>query len=125
MGSRFFIWVIAGVLLLSACEPTKTQKTAATPPRQATAPTLTTASAPPPSPKIDEKPVPKTDPVETLIAQVEKEFAVGQANYRAGHLDQAKTNFDHAFNMLLAYQNGVRADERLENEFDKVVEAVH
>lgn len=124
MGSRFFVWAIAGVLALSACEPTKTQKTAATPPRQATAPTLTSAS-PAPAAKIQETLVSKTDPVESLIAQVEKEFAAGQANYRAGHLDQAKTNFDHAFDMLLGYPDGVRADERLEDEFDKVVEAVH
>jgi membrane-bound lytic murein transglycosylase D len=126
MGSRFVVWVSAvGVLLsLTACEPTKTQKTAAVPPRQATAPTLAPPETPS-APKIQEKLVPKTDPIDALIVRAEKEFQDGQANYRAGHLDQAKASFDKAFNLLLGYPDGVRADERLEDEFDKIVEAVH
>ncbi len=127
MGPRFVVWVIAGAALLglTACEPTKTQKTAAVPPRQANAPTLATAPEAPSAPKIQEKLVPKTDPVDALIARAEKEFQEGEANYRAGHLDQAKASFDKAFNLLLGYPDGVRADERLEDEFDKIVEAVH
>jgi membrane-bound lytic murein transglycosylase D len=126
MGSRFSVWVIAGAALLGliSCEPTNTKKAAAVPPRQATAPTLT-AAEPAAKPKIQEKLVPKTDPVETLIARVEKEFQSGQANYHAGHLEQAKTSFDRAFNLLLSYPAGVRSDERLEDEFDKIVEAVN
>ncbi len=126
MGSRFSVWVIAGTALLglTSCEPTKTQKTAAAPPRQATAPTLT-ASEPTPPPKIQEKLVPKADPVEALITRVEKEFQSGQANYHAGHLEQAKANFDRAFNVLLSYPAGVTSDDRLEDEFDKIVEAVN
>lgn len=127
MGSRFVVWVIAGTALLglSACEPSKTKKTVAVPPRQATAPTLTAASTPSAEPKIQEKLVPKADPIDDLIDRVEKEYQTGQANYRAGRLDKAKTNFDRAFNTLLSYPNGVHADERLEDEFDKIVEAVH
>ncbi len=127
MVSRFSVWVIAGAALLSllSCEPSKTKKTAAVPPQQATAPTLSAPVTPPAQPKIQEKLVPKADPVEGLIASVEKEFQAGQTNYRAGHLDKAKGNFDRAFNTLLAYQPGVRSDERLEDEFDKIVEAVN
>ena len=43
----------------------------------------------------------KTDAAADLIAQVEKEYQAGQANYQAGHLDAAKDNFDRAFNLLL------------------------
>jgi membrane-bound lytic murein transglycosylase D len=127
MGSRLSVWVIAGIALLglSACEPNKTTKASAEPPRQATAPTLT-APAPPPAPsKVAEKPAPQSDRVENLIARVEAEYKAGQANYQAGHMDKAKVNFDRAFNMLLSYPNGVRSDERLEDEFDKIVEAVN
>jgi membrane-bound lytic murein transglycosylase D len=126
MGSRFSVWVIAGAALLGliSCEPTKTQKSAAAPPRQATAPTLTAPASPAP-PKIQEKLVPRVDPVEALIARVEKDFQSGQANYHAGHLEQAKASFDRAFNVLLSYPAGVRSDERLEDEFDKIVEAVN
>lgn len=124
---RFASWMIAGAALtgLVACEPSKTSKTAATPPRQATAPTITSAPQPPAQPTIQEKLEPKVDPVEALLTRAEKEFQAGQANYHAGHLDKAKVNFDNAFNLLLSYPSGVRADERLEDEFDKVVEAVN
>ena len=124
MGSRFSVWVIAGAALLGliSCEPTKPQKAAAAPPRQATAPTLTAERA---TPKIQEELTPKADPVEVLIARVEKEFQSGQASYQAGHLEQAKSSFDRAFNVLLSYPAGVRSDERLEDEFDKIVEAVN
>jgi membrane-bound lytic murein transglycosylase D len=126
MGSRFAVWVIAGAALLGliSCEPNKTKKAAAAPAKQATAPTVI-AAAPAPKPKIHEKLVPKTDPLDALIARVEKEFQAGQASYQAGHLDQAKASFDRAFNMLLSYPSGARADERLEDEFDKIVEAVN
>src|SRR5437870_3213592 len=33
---------------------------------------------------------PSTDPVADLIAKVEKEYAAGQNNYKAGHLDAAR-----------------------------------
>jgi membrane-bound lytic murein transglycosylase D len=126
MVSRFFVWVIAGAALagLTACEPSKTKKATAAPPRQATAPTIT-SSSPANQTKIQEKLVLKTDPVETLISRVEKEFQAGQADYHAGHLEQAKASFDRAFNLLLSYPAGVRSDERLGDEFDKIVEAVN
>jgi membrane-bound lytic murein transglycosylase D len=131
MISRFFVWATAGTALLGliSCEPSKSSKSAATPPRQATAPTIAAADAAPkpaaPKPEAKPKVVPKSDPVDALIARAEKEYDAGQANYQAGHLDKAKINFDNAFNVLLSYPNGVRADERLEDEFDKIVEAVH
>ncbi len=80
-------------------------------------PTTTTQEAP--------KPAPRPDPAETLIAQAERQYAAGQANFQAGHLEAAKDNFDQAFNTLLASNLDVRADDRLEREFDKIVEAVH
>jgi len=128
MGSRFSVWVVAGAALLGliSCEPTnsKASKTAA-PPRQATAPTITTGNAQPADPKPQPKQAPKTDPVEALINRVEAEFRAGQTSYNTGHLEQAKGSFDRAFNLLLSYPAGVRSDERLEDEFDKIVEAVN
>jgi membrane-bound lytic murein transglycosylase D len=126
MSSRIHVWVIAGATLigLSACEPTKTAKSA-DPPRQAVAPTITKSIAEAPAPKVQETPVAASDPVENVIAQVEKDLQAGQAEYRAGHLDKAKGNFDQAFNRLLSYPPGVKSDERLGDEFDKIVEAVN
>ncbi|HVM95864.1 MAG TPA: LysM peptidoglycan-binding domain-containing protein [Candidatus Acidoferrales bacterium] len=128
MSSRLYLWVIAGAALLgmAGCEPTNNPKAKkADPPPQAVAPTISQPVAQDPAPKIQEQPVPHIDPVENLLSQVEKDFQAGQANYQAGHLEQAKANFDQAFNRLLSYPGGVKSDDRLGDEFDKVVEAVN
>ena len=48
-----------------------------------------------PAPKTETQA--KPDPVAELIAQVEKEYRLGQENYKAGHLEAAKENFDRGF----------------------------
>jgi len=67
----------------------------------------------------------KTDPVTDLIAQVEKEYQLGQDNYKAGHLEAAKENFDKAFDLLLESSLDVRSDARLQQEFDRVLDGVN
>ena len=114
---------LSATLLLTSCEQSGRAK--ATPPPQASAPTLTAASASAPKPKAEEPPKPKADPVEQVLAAVEKEYNAGKENYAAGHLEAAKQNFDRAVNLLLQSPVPVRSDERLEREFDKVVEGVH
>ena len=120
---------LLGYLLLTAgCETTDPKPATTSLPAQAHAPEIAAAPAAPKSeqtPKVQEAATPKSDPAEALIAQAEKQYAAGQANYQAGHLDAAKANFDQAFNTLLSSNLDVRNDERLEREFDKIVEAVH
>ena len=65
------------------------------------------------------------DPVADLIAKVEKEYAAGQDNYKAGHLDAARQDFDRAFDLLLGSNLEINSDPRLENEFDRIVEGVN
>lgn len=121
----YFLFSILGALFLStlSCKTTEKKKPAVTPSIAAQAPTL--APPPPPPQKIQENTVPKPDPVEALISQAEREYQAGQANYAAGHLEAAKDNFDRAFDILLTGRVGVRSDDRLEQEFDKVVEGIH
>ncbi|HSE47975.1 MAG TPA: LysM peptidoglycan-binding domain-containing protein [Terriglobales bacterium] len=114
---------LSATLLLTSCEQGGRAKTA--PPPQASAPTLTAASASAPKLKAEEPPKPKVDPVEQVLAAVEKEYNAGKENYAAGHLEAAKQNFDRAVNLLLQSPVPVRSDERLEREFEKVVEGVH
>src|ERR1051326_3005792 len=87
---------LAAVVGLVSCKTEETKTVRVTPPPQAQAPTITR----PEPPKIQETLQPRTDPVDDLIKLVEKEYESGRANYAAGHLDAAKTNFDRAFNML-------------------------
>ena len=70
-------------------------------------------------------PAPASDPVAALIARAEKEYQAGMANYQAGKTDEAKQNFDNALNALLSSNLDVRSDDRLQKEFDRVVEGVN
>ncbi|PYX83928.1 MAG: lytic transglycosylase [Acidobacteria bacterium] len=110
------------------------------PPPQAAPPALTSTSAsiPPTQPaasseekeenkevEVEPKSEPQSDPVADLIAKVEKEYEAGRANYQAGHLEPAKKNFDNAFNLLSSGPVEIRSDERLEREFEKLLEGVN
>ncbi|MGD0790628.1 MAG: LysM peptidoglycan-binding domain-containing protein [Terriglobales bacterium] len=67
----------------------------------------------------------QVDPVGDLIARVEKEYQSGQDNYRAGHLEAAKQNFDSAFNQLLGSGFDLRSDDRLERELDRILDGIN
>ncbi len=116
--------VLAALILGTlSCKTTEKKTPAVTPPMRAQAPTLT---PPPSAPKqIEEKLVPKADPIEVLIAKVEKEYQAGQANYAAGHLEAAKANFDRAFDIMVSGPVDVRSDDRLREEFERLVEGIH
>ena len=120
---------VAVILLTAGCETTQPKK-ASFLPAHAAAPTVADpveqkAAKTEPTPPAQQPAPQKPDPAELLIAQAEKQYAAGQANYQAGHLEAAKNNFDQAFNTLLSSNLDIRNDERLEREFDKIVEAVH
>jgi len=125
---RLIVPVTLLACVLTGCETDGPKKAAALP-AQANAPEITSpvAQQTQQQPKIQEapKPKPQADPADALIAQAEKLYAAGQANYQAGHLEAAKASFDQAFNTLLSSNLDVRNDERLDREFEKVIEAVH
>ena len=113
------------MMLLAAvgCEEQKHPNT--TPVAEAIAPAITA-----PVPQVAAKPEPPPqaltpDPVDVTIEQAEKEFQAGQANYASGHLDAAKENFDHAFDILTQSPVPVRSNEKLKKDFDKVVEGIN
>src|SRR5580704_5181923 len=70
-------------------------------------------------------PTPASDPVADLIAKVEKDYQSGLANYHAGKTEDAKQNFDNAFNALLESNLDIRSDDRLQKQFDHMVEGVN
>jgi len=69
--------------------------------------------------------VPQVDPVADLIAGVEKQYQNGQNNYRDGHLEAAKQNFDSAFDQLLGSGFDLRSDDRLEQELDRILDGIN
>lgn len=62
--------------------------------------------------------------VEGVLALSEQYFAEGQAALRAGHLDAARAAFDRALEVLLERPGGARADGRLRDHFDRLVERI-
>jgi peptidoglycan lytic transglycosylase D len=70
-------------------------------------------------------PAAPSDPVADLVVRVEKEYQEGLLNYQAGKTDAAKEHFDNAINDLLASHLDIRSDERLQTEFDRIVEGVN
>jgi membrane-bound lytic murein transglycosylase D len=117
-------------LLLISCENNK-NASSTLPGDEATAPALTpTLPTPKPAPQpahAENRPAPQpaVETVKQLIARAEAEYARGQANYNAGHMEAAKDNFDAAFNLLLRGPISVQNDENLQSEFDKIVAATH
>jgi membrane-bound lytic murein transglycosylase D len=123
----------AVVLAATACQTSR--PASMLPPKQANAPALTqVASVSGPQQPKNVAPAQKApeiqgelrvDPVADLIAKVEKEYQAGQANYQAGHMEPAKENFDTAFNLLVAGPIDLKSDDRLEREFEKLLDGVN
>ena len=139
---RFFSHSYLAILLAAALAATlacqSAQKSSSfTPPPQSQAPALVAASSTPDQqkqkPAADPQQKPQTqqalavDPVADLIARVEKEYQSGQDNYRAGHLEAAKQNFDSAFNQLLGSGFDLRSssDDRLQRELDRILDGIN
>jgi membrane-bound lytic murein transglycosylase D len=133
------------ILALSACHSAQKHVTLAPP---ATAPAL--KPAPAPAPQAESAPAqtpgekqqadssaqkavetppaeaqPQSDPIGDLIAKAESEYQTGLANHHAGKVEDAKHNFDTALNALLSSNYDVRSDERLQKEFDRIVQGVN
>src|SRR5580692_2759705 len=64
-------------------------------------------------------------PKEYLIAQVEAKFASGEQNYKAGHLEAARRDFDDAVDWLLTSGYDPNSDPKLSELFHRVVDTVY
>src|SRR6266481_4467000 len=64
-------------------------------------------------------------PKEYLIAQVEAKFASGEQNYKAGHLEAARRDFDDAVDWLLASGYDPYTDPKLSEVFHRVIDTVY
>jgi membrane-bound lytic murein transglycosylase D len=62
---------------------------------------------------------------EELIARVEQKFASGEQNYKAGHLEAARKDFDEAVDAMLESGYDLNGDARLSELFHRVVDTVY
>jgi membrane-bound lytic murein transglycosylase D len=60
-----------------------------------------------------------------LIARVEEKFASGEQNYKAGHLEASRKDFDDAVDWLLESGYDLGNDPRLSELFHRVVDTVY
>src|SRR5579862_9469347 len=134
IGKFYRIAALAALALACTACPPSQKSTSLLPNKAATAPPLTASTAAPPpaaavkpaTPAIQQtQPEAKTDPAADLISQVEKEYQTGQDNYKAGHLDAAKENFDRALNLLLGSPLDMRPGPRQQAEFDREADGVN
>jgi len=60
-----------------------------------------------------------------LIAKVQEKFASGEQNFKAGHLEAARRDFDAAVDMMLQSGYDLDGDPELHELFRKVVDTVY
>jgi len=77
-----------------------------------------------PAPSVQPVPVPAIDPVEALIAESDRLFALGRHELQIGHLSQARDAFDRAIDLLLEAPGGARSEPRLRAHFDRLVDRI-
>jgi membrane-bound lytic murein transglycosylase D len=68
---------------------------------------------------------PVTDPRQVLIRKVEEKFASGEQNYKAGHLEAARKDFDEAVDWMLQSGYDPNSDPQLSELFHRVVDTVY
>ena len=119
--------VVSLALVAISCETAEKKKTTASLATQATAPSLAEPSKPA-APSVEEGGKTggnNSDAVDALLARVEQDLRRGQVDYAAGRMEEARADFDKAVDLLLEGPLDIRSDERLQAEFDKVIEGVY
>ena len=104
---------IALALFSAGCATTQARS-------QATVPTPVVEAPAPAAPA----PQPQPDPVTDLIAASNQHFETGQSELQLGHLEQAKTEFNRALEVLLESPYGARTEPRIREHFDRLVEKI-
>jgi membrane-bound lytic murein transglycosylase D len=89
------------------------------PPRTTPAPIAQPAASPIPQPSA-----PPVDSVAILIATSQHHFEAGQQELQLGHLERAKLEFNAALEVLLESPYGGRADPRVREHFDRLVDRI-
>ena len=131
MRTRWNCYRLAGsavlVLSLAGCDPSQTTSAAENKPPQATAPELAAQSQTPTQP-APPAPLPLTaaeQRVRVLIQQVEQAYSFGEQAYKKGNLVEAKAEFDRAVDLMLSSGIDIKSNEKLQEEFDRVVDGVN
>lgn len=121
------------LLLLAGCPQDQTSQAGAPGkiPVQATAPAAGTQSSPSgaqPAQRMTAQTVEdsaKAYQAQQLINRVEQTYRSGVENYRAGHLEAARADFDSAVDQMLTSGLDLKGDPQLNDEFEHLLDAVN
>src|SRR5687768_10564542 len=110
----FPIVPVFGALLLAGCVSAAKQKPLAVVPQAPVEPVVPSAAPAPETP----------DPIAILIAESDRHFENGRKELALGHLERAKTEFDRALDALLETPEGARANSRLREHVNRLVDRI-
>jgi membrane-bound lytic murein transglycosylase D len=126
------------MLFASGCEDAAKSSVHAQVPALQSARSSSASDAAQVSGTVGELPLPKLSPEwvaalaprvpgakEYLIQQVEAKFVSGEENYKAGHLEAARKDFDDAVDWLLESGYDLNGDAQLSEVFHRVVDKVY
>jgi membrane-bound lytic murein transglycosylase D len=127
MGRSEIVVLLALAVMGAGCDHAAKKPIRAAPPVIQQEPAAAPAPLPAPPPRA---PVPEALPspqkaVEALLEKAAAAFLSGEQNYKAGHLEKARRDFDRAVDMLLESGVDLHSDRRLEQLFDRMVTAIH
>jgi membrane-bound lytic murein transglycosylase D len=128
--NRYRIFGCAALaMFLAGCNPTGQGGAHDGAKPQSTAPALSSSATPEPAPQAATPALPPLtigqQRVHVLIQQVEEAYAHGEADYRKGRLPEAKIEFDRAVDLMLASGIDIKSDQKLQDEFDRIVDGVN
>lgn len=113
-------------LSLAGCDPSKPAASSQDASQQATAPALAAQGpAQQVAPALPAQLTQEQKRAQAIIVQVESAYSKGEADYRRGRLPEAKTEFDRAVDLMLSSGIDIKSDARLQEEFDRIVDAVN
>jgi membrane-bound lytic murein transglycosylase D len=133
---RWLVVVCAPLVLLAGC-PQEQAGAAGKVPANATAPTISSApsagqgqaqqpvATPAQTAESAAKAAAKAAKEQQLINQAEQTYRTGVDNYRAGHLDAARADFDSAVDLMLMSGMDLKSDPQLSDEFEHLLDAVN
>jgi membrane-bound lytic murein transglycosylase D len=120
----------AALLPLAGCVPqagpalSPAKSPQATAPALKPAPTATTSANSTATPAGPSAPAARPQ-VQALIDAVEVAYQSGVTHYHAGKLQDAKSDFDHAVDLMLTSNFDLRNEPQLRDEFDHIIDAVN
>jgi peptidoglycan lytic transglycosylase D len=127
--TRFKPSIVLLALLLTGCGTAAKRQAVVQPPAAAPAPKPEPPAAAKPAPAVPAPPAapstPASDAITVLVTHAEVLYAAGMKAYEAGKMENARQDFDRALSMLLESNFDIASDDRLNAEFDKLVENIH